>query len=390
MFYQPGEFAVTMAGTRRKNGQSSSNPGKNNGGGGKAKKNEKVSTENKRFSVLEAVVDPPLQKVNDPCIVCDAHVESGSYGMQCDVCLKWTHHVCAGLKESDDYDCVNLWFVCVECLEFMKSMRPGLQAARKRKREMSQLVKDINECIDEVSDADSVSKKKTVPNYADVVKSDMMEMRKEMREIKVKMLEKVNTVSEAMLEVKEKDRRASNVIIHQLKEAGDDVEGKEHDSSTVKKLFDAIGCGAVEAHRVFRLGPKRSDGSPRLLLVDVGGKDNRDSVLRRAPNLRRCTEFERIFISEDRTPSEQEAIRKLVLEKKEKQKNDTEHIYVIRNYRLVQLKRREVDSSVMSSTVNDDRTGTSGVSASVASLSSHSAGATSTAGDDSGNDPSKK
>ena len=278
-----------------------------------------------------------------PCSVCNDNADGG---MQCDLCSCWTHYECAGLNENnkDEYESVHFLFACVSCMEVLKSLKPGLLSVRKSKNSMGKMVREANEAMVDI--AKNVKKQVPSPSYADAVKHDLSEMRKEMLDMKTKMVEKVSVVSEAMLEIKEKDRRQTNIIIHQLPEAAEGSDTKEHDYAKTKEILTAVGSGTVEPLRLFRLGPKRNDGSARLLLVDVGSKDNRDSILRRAPNLRQNADFNKVFISEDRTPAEQEAMRKLVLEKKEKQKNDNAHIYVIRQYRIVQLNKRETGTNV--------------------------------------------
>ena len=56
--------------------------------------------------------------------------------------------------------------------------------------------------------------------------------------------------------------------------------------------------------------------------------------------MRKVESLSRVFICEDRTPAEQEAMRKLVKERNEKSSQDPEHVYVIRNFRIVCLQRQ--------------------------------------------------
>ena len=126
-----------------------------------------------------------------------------------------------------------------------------------------------------------------------------------------------------------------------MEESGDDDRRKEHDLATANMILTELGFESTKVLRCFRLGPKRTDGKHRLMLVDVGSQDVRDSILRRAPNLKQSAIFARVYVSLDRTPAEQENMRKLVKDKNEMAKNDSSHIYIIRQFRIIKIKKRE-------------------------------------------------
>lgn len=289
-----------------------------------------------------------------PCTKCENEVEEG---LQCEWCDSWTHFDCAKMR-GHKYESLianqNVLFVCVECLEFYDVVKVGIRAIRKahgssKKSNTGINTSIINEAVslmctvanaNDVSEVKKVLKHNDCSSYADALKKDMTDMKNDIAELKRCMNQKVSAVGDAILEGKEKERRETNIILHQVPESSNEADAKEHDVQKVKDVLNGIGLCNIELLRVFRLGPKRPDGKSRLLLADVGSKDKRDNILRRAPNLRKVESLSRVFICEDRTPAEQEAMRKLVKEKNEKSSQDPEHVYVIRNFRIVCLQRQ--------------------------------------------------
>ena len=277
-----------------------------------------------------------------PCVKCMNHVDNG---IECELCEEWVHYACADVSKTNAgkiKNCANFTFLCAVCAELFNSVKIGLQSIRKSKNDVKKIVCAANEFMIEVACNDDVSVGQMKKNsYADALKTDIEQMKKDMVDMKNKMIEKVTTVEDVMLDTRERDRRKTNLILHQVEEIDDDAKRKEHDTDTVNKLLTELGFNSTKILRCFRLGPKRTDGKHRLMLVDVGSQDVRDSILRRAPNLKKSAQFAKIFISEDRTPAEQESMRKLVREKNEMAKNDASHIYLIRQFRIVKIKKRE-------------------------------------------------
>ena len=277
-----------------------------------------------------------------PCTKCHGNVLSN--GIECDLCDDWTHFECVGPAVKTNVvklkGVANMMYMCDKCMEMYNSLKIGLQCISKSQNDVKKIVCAVNEyMVDVAGDENAVGKCKT--SYADVLKTDLVQMKEEMFELKKKMIEKVNTVEDVMIEQRERDRRKTNIILHQVVESSEEDSKKEKDMQTVKEILEEMGVQGAQIHRAFRLGPKRTDGKHRLLLVDVGKQDTRDNILRRAPNLKKSSQFSRVFVSEDRTPAEQEAMRNLVREKYELSKNDPAHIYIIRQFRIVKIKKRE-------------------------------------------------
>ena len=287
-----------------------------------------------------------------PCTVCEKGVVDG---LQCEWCDSWSHFECVKLKGQDVVSLMaheNVMFVCEECSDFHEAMKVGIKAFRKKPESersdvMEEVVNFMSAAVSERNEIAKVgnNKDKDGSSYAEVLKKDLCEMKNDVAELKRFMSKNMSVVGDALLESREKERRETNVILHQLPEstdmtdATDMADAKKHDIKLVKEVFKGLGLDNIELLRVFRLGPKHPEGKPRLLLVDVGSKDKRDVILRRAPNLKKVESLSKVYICEDRTPAEQEMMRKLIKEKNEKANQDPEHFYIIRNFRIVCLQR---------------------------------------------------
>ena len=282
-----------------------------------------------------------------PCTVCETEVDTG---VQCEWCDRWSHFECINLNMQSVLKMMShesVFFICKVCLDFHEAFKVGIKAFCKRPEceRKSDVIKEVvNLMSADEKDSENVvmvGDQKACSTYVEALKKDLSSVKNDVAELKRCMNEKLSVVGDAILESREKERRVTNVILHQVPESNDNEENdaKKSDAKLVNEVFNCLGLDDLELHRVFRLGPKRSDGKSRLLLVDVGSKDKRDSILRWAPNLRKAESLSKIFVCEDRTPAEQERMRNLVKEKNEKVAQDPEHFYVIRNFRIVCLKK---------------------------------------------------
>lgn len=120
----------------------------------------------------------------------------------------------------------------------------------------------------------------------------------------------------------EKLRRKNNIIVHNLPESAQakrcDAEREDIDRVSLM-IYEAMRIDDIMVVKATRLGGKRRDGKPRLLLCRLDA--DRDRVLRKARYVRLYEEWEDIFIDPDRTNQEQ---REHLL-KREEQKRQKDH-----------------------------------------------------------------
>ena len=105
----------------------------------------------------------------------------------------------------------------------------------------------------------------------------------------------------------EKLRRKNNIIVHNLPESAQAKRGdaEREDCERVNEMIvEAMRIDDISTIKATRLGGKRRDGKPRLLLCKLDAE--RERVLRKARYVRMYEDWENIFIDPDRTNQEQQ------------------------------------------------------------------------------------
>jgi hypothetical protein len=112
-------------------------------------------------------------------------------------------------------------------------------------------------------------------------------------------------------EMQQRSIRANNLIISGLpeKNSGSVEERNKHDLSEFERLSNFLKISGVKVTENFRIGGARQDGN-RLLKVKLGDQTKTTQFLRKSRSLRN-TEFNKIFISPDRTPVQQSEYKEL-------------------------------------------------------------------------------
>ena len=147
------------------------------------------------------------------------------------------------------------------------------------------------------------------------------------------------TVASFLAEEKEKDRRRLNLIVHQLAES-DETDAQKRKECDVKETSDIIqkylGVSATLTNPV-RLGIKGA--KPRLLKISVSSRQEKAQILKNCTKLRNKehpSNIQKIYITPDLTPKEQQANKALRSQLDEMNKPDK--LYKIKNGKIV---RRE-------------------------------------------------
>ena len=101
---------------------------------------------------------------------------------------------------------------------------------------------------------------------------------------------------------------------------------------------------------LFRLGPKSHKDRP--LLIGFECEESKTKVLAAAPKLRSSTQFPNVYISHDRTKSEQQHYKALVAELLQR-RNQGEQNLVLRNGKIIIRQPKPPSSSNTSSTTRE-------------------------------------
>ena len=138
---------------------------------------------------------------------------------------------------------------------------------------------------------------------------------------------------------KEKDRRRLNLIVHQLAEPNE-TDAQKRKECDVKETSDIIqkylGVSATLTNPI-RLGIKGA--KPRLLKISVSSRQEKAQILKNCTKLRNKehpSNIQKIYITPDLTPKEQQANKALRSQLDEMNKPDK--LYKIKNGKIV---RRE-------------------------------------------------
>ena len=140
-------------------------------------------------------------------------------------------------------------------------------------------------------------------------------------------------------EEKEKAKRRLNLIVHNVTESTneDGLIRKKHDIDYVTSTIQQYLGVNVIINKAFRLG-QRND-KPRLLKISVNSEAEKALVLRstiKLKNVDHPDEIQKLFITPDLTPKEQQANKKLREELKELNKESKTLNFYIKNGKIVQ------------------------------------------------------
>ena len=306
---------------------------------------------------------------------CGEPVKNSDDGVQCEKCEHWFHITCQGIPKPA-YEALKKykvlsWF-CSGC-----KAQVGHTATKDNLRlttlesKVEQLNKDIKEHLGrmihslreqersvdgqtkliERSIRESVTQK---ASYAEMVKGSCSEM---VSQVSAKLSsfpqlaaahaasKDVQNMSKVFDDFLNKDRRKSNLVIHNLPEpeAASLAERSENDARVFQQLAKDEFRLHVRVSRCFRVG-KSIAGRHRLLIVTLENPETKHDLLRLAPQLRSSLNWGNVYITPDLTKAERETAKKLREELKAR-KLAGEDDLVIRKGRIVQSSGRQATSA---------------------------------------------
>ena len=142
-------------------------------------------------------------------------------------------------------------------------------------------------------------------------------------------------------ELEDRNRRAYNVIIHNVPESKEEegLKRKESDSTQVEAVFNQVGVSnEIKVEQLFRLGKRREENAgSRPLLVKLGSHAERELVIKKAYLCRNFVLEEgvkQVAISADRSKAEREERKNLLIQLQERLRGGEKDL-VLRNNRIV-------------------------------------------------------
>ena len=175
-------------------------------------------------------------------------------------------------------------------------------------------------------------------NYSELI-TKYINLETELNILKDKKPDELSSISS---EVEDRMSRSCNFIVSGVAESSS-VFHNQDDKSACTKILDTIGLNADDIDEVFRLGKIKDDSNaPRLLKVKCKSAKFRNSVLRKAKDLRRSSDFKRVYINPDLTPLQQ-TIRKRLLEEYRQRTMNGENVVIFRDRIVHRTDRKNFD-----------------------------------------------
>ena len=232
------------------------------------------------------------RKKDYPCIRCDEHVKKNEKAIQCALCELWVHKTCEKMSvdlfkvlDMQNEETGQCFWSCRSCqsyaLKFDKRMRnieKRMQALEDEK--IPTIEKDLGTAKQDIEELKETTKKLATSNKELVSAGH------------------ANVTASVLEEMKERESRRNNLIVHNLPEPGPDItDSKERitkDIEKVQELLNMIDVDivAAECSRFAKRLGKRDDEneSPPPLLIGFKTTDNCMSILDKSPNLSEIAE----------------------------------------------------------------------------------------------------
>ena len=261
----------------------------------------------------------------------------------CGLCGKWAHQVCSKLKDAEVTALnkkVGLRWFCTHCEELESTIHKKLNEVyvivadnKKRIGEVDEKVDKVNEKVDAVDrkaeaaldKVDKVADRATtmvdiVDKMDDKVtkvdeKVDRFEAMVKKLEEKVENNKKEDIIAESrasvFLEIRERENRKENIVLHGIKEPGATVtrggDRKNFDIGSALEIFEYIGCKLKpdDVRFCFRAGEKSksADDNPRPLIIGLLDIKHRENILANSRKLgEKDSRFYKVSIIPDLTP----------------------------------------------------------------------------------------
>ena len=233
--------------------------------------------------------------VKFPCIFCHKSTgttnkpSAGSKGaLQCGVCELWAHYECTGLAQTtleayevliNSGDC-DKPFKCVSCKTALSKFNSDLNAMKVRINGLENKQQETHQKVE------------TVQAHQAATESRMEKLEEKLGEVSVSVAG--NSSKEVWEELKERERRVTSLIIHNVCESSstDKRECEGRDLGGLQKLFNLIDVklDVAEAVKFTRREGERTANKSRPLKVVLRRKEDRDLVLANTHKLSKCNE----------------------------------------------------------------------------------------------------
>ena len=205
------------------------------------------------------------RKKNYPCLRCNEHVKKTDKAVQCALCDQWVHKLCEGMSDetfsvldAQNEETGQCFWQCKACQCYAKKFNKRMLNIEQRMQELE------------------TNKIPAIETDVVTVKSDIKDLKTTTEKLSKQSKEQEgaiqSNVTVAVLEeMKERESRSCNIIIHNLEEPSADItedgERVSEDVNNVQQLLDKIEADVSvngSSRFIKRLGARDEEGKPDL------------------------------------------------------------------------------------------------------------------------------
>ena len=136
-----------------------------------------------------------------------------------------------------------------------------------------------------------------------------------------------DTKNEELVQIREREARKDNIIIHGFLEASEGPVGNNEDIQTIKELLNVIEVKAMPVSTT-RIG-EQNDAKPRPIKIKMRNLNEKEMVISNLGKLKHAPEkFRRTSLTDDHTAGQREAIKSKVSEARNKTEAEGEGKYI--------------------------------------------------------------
>ncbi len=243
------------------------------------------------------------QQGQNQCLSCQKNCTRAQYSVKCTLCELWCHKGCSGLSDeafkgldTQAKETGMAFWACRSCLNFAKKVNNQFKKVDERAEKTEKKVEENRKGLEETTQL-------------------AKETAGEVQALKQRMDSMVDRMEVAMdFELREREVRRLNVVIHGLEEVGPGVTGNrermEEDKRRCEVLFKALGSRTNANSMRFcrRIGEKGP--TPRPVVVGLCQEGEKNFLLSKARNLLN-TNFREVTIVPDLTKRQRAGETKL-------------------------------------------------------------------------------
>ena len=233
---------------------------------------------------------PPKKKYH--CLVCNEEITGKTGSVECSFCEKWVHPKCGNISKAHLEILLasnTTYWTCDPCHAVAGKIKKEI---RQLQSSQDQLRKEMGARMDSLKED-----------------QDAQKVRMDSFEKQLGLLNKEKNNNDAVYkEMRDRENRRENLVIHQIPEAPISLKGgerKEFDASRAMELFEFIGCAVrrEDIKFIYRPGETTEPNRPRPVILSLQDEAMKKHILSNTRKLA-GSKFDKVSIIPDLTPQQ--------------------------------------------------------------------------------------